>query len=139
MSENDEKLTFLAYKEALKDGKLVGSKCTCGKTFVPPKKICNACQSIELKPIEFCGKGTLATYSQVHVGARYFANQGYAMRKPYCFGVVKLEEGPSISAHIVGDSQEFEYDSSNFSIGMKLKMKILKVEDNFDLGFEPDI
>ncbi|MBD3351637.1 MAG: hypothetical protein GF364_09145 [Candidatus Lokiarchaeota archaeon] len=142
MSEEKE-ITLRNYFDFLAKDKLMGSKCKkCGEVFVPPKKICNKCQSTELEWIEFSGKGTLATYSLIHVGARYFSAQGYRMGKPYCFGVIKLEEGPRVSAHVVGPSKEWEFDPANFKVGMPLKKKIIKVEiegrePSFDLGFEP--
>lgn len=142
MSEEKE-FTFKNYLDYLAEGKLMGSKCKkCGKLFVPPKKFCNECQSTEFEWIEFSGKGILETYSLVHVGARYFSAQGYGMRKPYCFGVIKLEEGPRVSAHVTGPSKEWEYDPKNFKVGMHLKMKTIQVEiegqpPKIDLGFTP--
>ena len=141
MTEEKE-FTMKNYFDFLIEGKLMGSKCKkCGKLHIPPRKICEKCQSTDLEWIEFSGNGKLATYSLVHVGARYFSNQGYKMRKPYCFGVIELEEGIKVSAHVVGPTREFEYDPANFKIGMPLKMKMLKVEiegkePKTDLGFE---
>lgn len=142
MSEQKE-FTIKNHFDYLAEGKLMGSKCKkCGEIFIPNKKLCNKCYSTDMEWIQFSGKGTLATYSLIGVGARYFSAQGYGMKNPYCFAVVKLEEGPSVSAHIVGPSKEWESDSKNFKIGMNLKMKIIKVqlegkEPKFDLGFEP--
>ena len=144
MSEN-ENLTMEAYFAALEENQLIGSKCKdCGAVFTPPRIICSKCQSTNVEKLLFNGKGILETFSLVHVGTRYFANQGYAMRKPYCFGVIKLEEGPRVSAHVVGENQEWEYNPENFKIGMKLKMKILEVPiegkdaPKYDLGFTPE-
>jgi len=142
MSEQQE-LTFKHYLDSLTEGKLIGSKCkACGKIFTPPKYFCSECKGTEFDKIEFSGKGELATYSLVHVGTRYFANQGYKMRAPYCMGVVKLEEGVHVSGHVVGPTQEWEFDPANFKVGMPVRVKILKVEvegkePHFDLGFEP--
>ena len=142
MSEELE-FTMQNYFAGLAEGKLKGSKCKkCGKIFVPPRKLCQECMSTDMEWVEFSGKGTLATYSLVHVGAQYFSKQGYGMRKPYCFGVVALEEGVNVAAHIVGPSVEWEYDPKNFKIGMALKVKFLTVEQEgkdpkIDLGFEP--
>ena len=142
MSEVKE-FTMKNYFDYLAESKLMGSKCKkCGELFIPPRKLCSNCLSTELDWIEFSGKGVLETYSLVHVGARYFSDQGYAMRKPYCFGIIKLEEGPRVSAHVVGPTKDWEYDPANFKIGMPLKVKFLKVEiegkeTKIDLGFEP--
>jgi len=140
---SEKEFTFKNYLDFLAEEKLMGSKCKkCGNLFVPPKKFCNKCQSTDMKWTQFSGDGELETYSLVHVGARYFSAQGYGMRKPYCFGVIKLKEGPRVSAHVVGPNREWEYDPNNFKIGLPLKMKILHVEiegqpPKIDLGFKP--
>lgn len=142
MSEEKE-FTIKNYFDYLAEGKLMGSKCkSCGEMFVPPKKICNKCLASDMEWIEFSGKGKLATFSLVHVGARYFVNQGYNMKKPYCFGVIELEEGPRVSAHVVGTDKDWEGNPDNYEVGMPLKMTALKVEienmePRIDLGFEP--
>ena len=140
----EKEFTLKNYFDFLKEGKVMGSKCnSCGATFLPPRKLCNECFSTDMEWMELSGEGTLETYSLIHVGARYFSNQGYKMREPYCFGTVKMKEGPSISGHIVGPSKEWEYDPENFEIGMKVKAKPLEVEvkgkdvPKIDLGFEP--
>ncbi|MHA1728877.1 MAG: Zn-ribbon domain-containing OB-fold protein [Promethearchaeota archaeon] len=140
MGEKEE-FTIKNYFDYLAEGKLMGSRCKkCSSLYIPPRKICEKCISDEnMEWFEFSGKGTLATYSLIHVGARYFSNQGYSMKKPYCFGIVKLEEGPNISGHVVGID---ESNPENFKIDMPLKAKFIKVEfdgqePKIDLGFEP--
>ncbi|TFG19921.1 MAG: Zn-ribbon domain-containing OB-fold protein [Promethearchaeota archaeon] len=138
----DKEFTIKNYFDFFNEGKLMGNKCTkCGTIHVPPKKLCNKCYGTELEWFEFGGKGTLQSYSLIGVGARYFANQGYSIKKPYCFGVVKLEEGPHISGHIVGPD-DFEQHPDNFKVGLPVKIKFLTIETEgkepkIDLGFEP--
>ncbi|MHA1819185.1 MAG: Zn-ribbon domain-containing OB-fold protein [Promethearchaeota archaeon] len=141
--QTEKELTLKNYFDYLKENKVMGSKCKkCGQLFLPPKKICNKCGSTDMEWFEFKGTGTLETFTLIHVGGRYFVNQGYGRKKPYCFGVVKMEEGIRISGHVVGPTREFEYDPNNFKIGMPVKVKFLKVEiegqePRVDLGFEP--
>ncbi|MDH5363732.1 MAG: zinc ribbon domain-containing protein, partial [Dehalococcoidia bacterium] len=42
----DYKLTFSTYRDALKEGKLLGLKCNqCGAYTAPPRKVCSKCGS----------------------------------------------------------------------------------------------
>jgi uncharacterized OB-fold protein len=138
---SEKEITIKNYFDFLQDGKIMGSKCSkCSQIYLPPRKLCQKCTTDEnMDWIELDGSGTLSTYSLVHVGARYFVNQGYSMKKPYCFGVVKMKDGPSISGHIVGVD---ESNPETIKVGMPLKAKFLKIEiegkePRTDLGFEP--
>ncbi len=101
---SEKEFTLKNYFDFLTEGKLMGSKCKkCGKLYVPPRKFCGNCAASDhFEWIKFTGNGVLATFSLIHVGARYFSEQGYSMKKPYCFSVVQLDEGPSFSGHLVG-------------------------------------
>ena len=138
---SEKEFTLKNYFDFLTEGKLMGSKCKkCGKLYVPPRKFCGNCAASDhFEWIKFTGNGVLATFSLIHVGARYFSEQGYSMKKPYCFSVVQLDEGPSVSGHLVGID---ESNPDNFKIGMRLKAKFINVEiegkePRIDLGFEP--
>ena len=137
---SEKEFTLKNYFDFLSEGKLMGSKCKkCGKLYVPPRKFCGNCASEDFEWVEFKGTGKLSTFSLIHVGARYFVNQGYSMKKPYCFSVVHLDEGPSVSGHLIGID---ESNPENFKIGMPLKAKFINVEiegqePRIDLGFEP--
>jgi len=137
----EKEFTIKSYFDFLTENKLMGNKCmNCGTMHIPPKKICNKCYGTKLEWIEFSGQGTLQTYSLIGVGARYYTTQGYSMKKPYCFGVVKLKEGPHVSGHIVGP-EGFEQNPDNFKVGMPVKAKFLTIkiegkESKIDLGFE---
>jgi len=64
------------------------------------------------------GIGTLATFTVIYVPPTSEADAGYNAKNPYCVGIVALQEGPRISAQIVG------LDLSNpatIKIGMPLK------------------
>lgn len=142
---SEKEFTLKNYFDALAEGKLIGSKCKkCGKMYVPPKKFCAACQSTDMEWITCSGKGKLETFSLVNVGTPYFNNQGYSMKKPYCFAVVRLEEGAAISGHMVGKGNDIDFEGApkNFKIGMPVKARFIKIgaegkEQKTDLGFEP--
>ena len=78
------------FLEALREGKLEGTKCTkCSTLYYPPRANCKECLTDEfIEPAEFSGEGTILSFSEVHVppaGFEHFA--------PYTVAVVDLNEG----------------------------------------------
>jgi len=140
MSESEKEITIQNYLEALQNEKLMGSKCKkCGEMFVPPRKLCTKCNSTELKWIEMSGKGKITAFSCIGVGATFMASKGYSMKKPYCFSVVKLDEGPMISGQLIG-VDETKPDTIKIDTPVKaifLKTDIKGEEPRIDLGFIP--
>ncbi len=101
MGENP--FSAAAYERALSEGRLVGTVCKdCGAVYLPPRAICPACQGSQMDWVEFNGRGVLAAFSVVYVAPTEMLAEGYGRTNPYCAGVVRLEEGPAISAQIVG-------------------------------------
>jgi uncharacterized OB-fold protein len=88
--------------------------------------------------VEMSGKGELSAFTSITVGTPYFIEKGYDRNKPYCFSVIKLDEGPMVSAQLVGVD---ESKPETIKIGMPVKVKFLetqiKGETRIDLGFEP--
>ncbi len=140
MSEAEEKeFTIQNYLEFIQSKKLMGSKCKdCGIIYVPVRKLCTACNSLNMEWIALSGKGKLAAFTSITVGTPYFIELGYGRDKPYCFSVIKLDEGPMVSAQLVGVD---ESKPDTIKIGTPLKVKFLenelKGETKIDLGFEP--
>ena len=140
MSEIEKELTIQNYLEFISSKKLMGSKCKdCGELYVPVRKLCSKCNSTNLEWIEMSGKGKLAAFTCITVGTPYFIEKGYDRKKPYCFSVIKLDEGPMVSAQLVGVD---ESKPETIKIGTPLKVKFLetdiKGETRVDLGFEPN-
>jgi uncharacterized OB-fold protein len=52
--------------------------------------------------IEMSGDGELVAFTTVHIALTAMIEAGYGRNDPYCAGVVALDEGPSISAQILG-------------------------------------
>lgn len=139
MSESEKELTIQNYLEYIASKKLMGSKCLdCNELYVPVRKLCSKCNSTNMEWVEMSGKGELAAFTCITVGTPYFIEKGYDRNKPYCFSVVKLEEGPMVSAQLVGVD---ETKPDTIKIGMPLKAIFLetemKGETKIDLGFEP--
>jgi len=140
MTEAEEKeFTIQNYLEFIQNKKLMGTKCKdCGTMYVPVRKLCTACNSLNMEWVPLSGKGELAAFTSITVGTPYFIELGYDRNKPYCFSVIKLEEGPMVSAQLVGVDA---INPDTIKIGMSLKVKFLenklKGEVKTDLGFEP--
>jgi len=140
MSESEREFTVYSYLDYINNKKLMGSKCKkCGKIFVPPRKLCTKCNSTDLEWVEMSGKGKLAAFSCIGVGTTFMADKGYSMKNPYCFSVIKLDEGPMISGQLIGVD---ESKPETIKIEMPVKLKFLETElkgdePRIDLGFEP--
>lgn len=83
--------------------RLIGSRCRICKTpYFPPRKVCPKCKEAfyEGQPVmeefKFSGRGKVASYTTVRVGAPDFADQ-----TPYVMAIVQLEEGPKITGQVV--------------------------------------
>ncbi len=139
MSEEKE-MTIQNYLEYVNSKKLMGSKCKkCGVVDVPPRKLCIKCNSTDMEWIEVSGKGKIAAFSCIGVGTTFMVNKGYSMKKPYCFSVIKLEEGPMISGQLIG-VDESKPESIKIETPVKLtfiETELKGEETRVDLGFEP--
>jgi len=100
-----EQRTFTShsFQQYLNEHKLMASRCTeCGGVFLPPRPLCPSCYSESMEWAELSGKGKLAAYTAVYVGSSAMIAAGHDRTNPYLSGVVRLPEGPAISAQIVG-------------------------------------
>lgn len=139
MSENERDFTIKNYLDFLAEKKLMGSKCkNCGATYVPVRKLCTKCSKANMEWIEMSGKGKLAAFTSITVGTPFFVQKGYGRNKPYCFSVIKLDEGPMISGQLIGVD---ESKPESIKIGTSVKATFLETEirgeTRVDLGFEP--
>lgn len=102
--------TVASFNAFLNEKKLMASRCAaCGDLYLPPRAICPKCYGGQLEWVEMDGKGTLAAFTVVYVGPTPMNNAGYSRENPYVSGIVELEEGPKISAQILGvDAQHPE-------------------------------
>jgi uncharacterized OB-fold protein len=92
--------TFLAF---LAEGKLMGSRSRAtGKVYVPPRPLCPETFSDDMEWVQLSGKGRLAAHTTIYYGPTAMIRAGCDARNPYCAGIVRLEEGPAISAQILG-------------------------------------
>jgi len=92
------KLTFKEFSEALKNDKLLALKCqNCGNILVPPKMVCEKCNSTDMEVMELSGKGKIQTFTTINVPP-----EGREAECPYTIVMVELEEGPWLTGNLTG-------------------------------------
>jgi len=91
------------FYEYVGEKKLMGARCkSCGELFLPPRPVCSACHSEQMEWEEMKGTGKLEAFTVTLYGPTRMVEAGYDAKNPYCVGIVRLDEGPAISAQILG-------------------------------------
>lgn len=102
-------------------GKICG-KCD-GKIF-PPREICPECADVSEKTdFRFSGKGEVYSYTAVSN-----APEGYEDQAPYVGALIKLEEGPLVTAQLT------DIGTEEIKIGMPVEMVTRKLYTQGDEG-----
>jgi uncharacterized OB-fold protein len=95
--------------------KLLASRCSrCGEVYFPRRVSCIRCYARELTPVEIGPRGTLYTFTYVHVpmfGTSQRDSKGYGV------GQVDLPEGPRVQAVLSGRREDFR-------IGMEMELEL---------------
>lgn len=125
MDQKDFNVT--SFNAFLAEGKLMASKCKkCSTTFLPPRQLCPECQQLSMEWTQLSGKGEIAAYTTIVVAPTVMVAQGLGKNNPYCTGVVKLAEGPQISARIIGvDARKPE----SIKVGTPVALSILERDE----------
>ena len=102
---------------------IIGNKCgSCKRVFFPPREACPYCRRKSLgkmEDIKLSGKGEIVTYTIIHVGPEAFEKQ-----VPYPVAIIKLEEGPQITAQIV------DCNIDEVKIGMKVENTFRRIQED---------
>ncbi len=99
----DNQFTINAYTNYLNEHRLMGTRdVKTGEVFLPPRPLNPANSSTEMEWVEFNGRGKLQAFTVVYTGTSAMIAAGHDRKNPYCVGIVKTEEGPMISALILG-------------------------------------
>lgn len=100
---NERSFTATSFDQFLNENKLMASKCKkCGALWLPPRPLCPKCYGIEMEWVELKGKGKIVAFTVIPYGPMTMSLAGYDKNNPYCVAIVELEEGPRISAQILG-------------------------------------
>lgn len=95
--------THGSFQQYLDEGRLMASRDrVTGEIFLPPRPLNPATYGHDMEWVELSGEGTLVAFTAIHIGVEGMLKAGYDRQKPYCTGIVELEEGPKISAQIMG-------------------------------------
>lgn len=101
---------------------LVGEVCPhCNAKLFPPRDVCPECGQDARTPYQFSGKGEIYSYTTI-----YEPPAGFEEYTPYTVALVKLEEGPIVTAQLtdVGDHP--------IEIGMPVEMVTRKIRSDGD-------
>lgn len=114
-----------AFWNGLKEGRLQLGYCRdCNRVHYYPRPFCPHCwsEAVELKPAS--GRGTLYTYSIVHVNDQ----PPFRDRLPYVAAMVDLEEGVRVSTNIVGCAHDA------LKLGMRVTVRFQQVTEEVTIA-----
>ena len=98
---------------------LEGEICpTCKTPLFPPRDVCPECGKPAATPYTFSGKGTVYSFSTV-----YDVPANFEKYRPYTVALVKLEEGPVVTAQLT------DVDPEQVQIGMPVEMVTRKLTE----------
>jgi uncharacterized OB-fold protein len=103
---------------------LVGETCEgCGSKIFPPRDICPQCEAPAKTPYTFSGLGEVYSYSTV-----YHPPEGYHENAPYTVALVRLQEGPLVTAQLT------DVEPQEVSVGMPVEMVTRKIRQEGERG-----
>ena len=136
MTDESREFNAASFYEYLKEGRLMGIRCRdCAHLSAVPRPLCPACHSRGVEWHQFSGKGKLSTFTCISIVPVAMAEQGYGRDNPYCSGVVTLEEGPRISALLLGVDAS---NPQNIKTGIPVVLDLENLaQDKPRLAFHP--
>ncbi|MDW8327679.1 MAG: Zn-ribbon domain-containing OB-fold protein [Anaerolineales bacterium] len=103
---------------------LVGEVCPhCQEKIFPPRDVCPNCAGEAKTPYVFSGRGEVYSYTTV-----YDAPEGYEGSVPYTVALIKLEEGPMVTAQLT------DIDNGTVQIGTPVEMVTRKLREDGERG-----
>jgi uncharacterized OB-fold protein len=118
--------TTQSFNDYLSDKRIRGTECEdCGTIHLPPRPLCPKCSSRNLDWVDLRGDGIIQSYTVIYVPLTRM--QG---RSPYAVGIVRLDDGPSISGLILDVSCE-----DDISIGSRVKADFITEGEKTTLCF----
>ncbi len=87
--------------------RLLATRCeACGEYFYPRRAVCAKCLSRQTAEVEVEARGTLYSYTFVHLPLFGSTNMEHA--EGYGVGQIDLPEGPRVQAPLAGRQPEFK-------------------------------
>ncbi len=101
---------------------LVGEICPhCENKIFPPRDVCPHCGSEARTTFTFSGRGEVYSFTTI-----VDAPAGYEENAPYTVALVKLEEGPVVTAQLT------DLDGTEPEIGMPVEMVTRRIRQDGD-------
>jgi scaffold protein (connect acetoacetyl-CoA thiolase and HMG-CoA synthase) len=95
----------------------------CGNTIFPPRDVCPFCAEQKQSWTNLSGRGEVYSYTTM-----YSAPTAFEEYTPYTVALVKLAEGPLITAQLT------DVDTEQVSIGMPVEMVTRKLSQEGEEG-----
>jgi uncharacterized OB-fold protein len=103
---------------------LVGEECdNCGTKLFPPRDVCVECAAPAKELYTFTGLGEIYSFTTI-----YDAPAGFEPYAPYMVALVKLDEGPLVTAQLT------DCDEGEIGVGMPVEMVTRKIRSDGDEG-----
>ncbi|HEY83650.1 MAG TPA: Zn-ribbon domain-containing OB-fold protein [Chloroflexi bacterium] len=103
---------------------LIGEECpACHYKIFPPRDVCPHCAEEAGPEFHFSGNGTVFSHTTVHTPP-----EGFEAQSPYTVALVKLDEGPMITAQLT------DVDNGAVEIGLPVEMVTRKLAEQGDEG-----
>lgn len=103
---------------------LVGEVCpSCEVKIFPPRDVCPECGDEAKTHFQFSGRGEIYSYTTL-----FDAPQGHEAQLPYTLALVKLEEGPLVTAQLTDVSDD------SVEVGMPVEMVTRKLRSDGERG-----
>ena len=101
---------------------MVGEVCPhCEAKLFPPRDVCPECNQEARTLYNFSGRGEVYSYTTV-----YQAPAGYEENAPYTVALVKLEEGPVVTAQLT------DLDEKGVQIGLPVELVTRRLRSEGD-------
>ena len=102
----------------------MGEVCpNCGVKLFPPRDVCLECEAPAKELYTFTGLGEVYSYTTI-----YDPPAGFEHNAPYMVALVKLEEGPLVTAQLT------DIDFTDVEIGMPVEMVTRKLRTDGEEG-----
>jgi uncharacterized OB-fold protein len=105
--------------------RLTGSACeSCKTNYFPTRKLCPKCRRKgKIVQKQFSGKGKIYSFTEVTAGPA-----GFELEAPYVLAIVELDEGPRLTAQVVGVGEK------DVAIGSPVEMIFRKILEDSEEG-----
>jgi uncharacterized OB-fold protein len=101
--------TDRSYAAFLSEEQLMGSRChDCKQLFIPPRGLCPDCHTENLSWEQVGGRGRLVALTRMAMVSPALAEEGYGKARPYCSGVIELDEG--FGQEMIGQAMQVGFE-----------------------------